>query len=98
VRKGVQVIEVLAGRDRHLELTPEVGETRDIEVVDRIFQPRDARVLQRAAPAARARRRPALVDVDHEPHVRADGLAHGLHAPHLQLRRRLRAEPQLHGA
>ena len=38
------------------------------------------------------------IDVDHDPHVRADGLAHGLHAPHLHLRRRLPAEPQLHRA
>ena len=39
------MIEMLAGGDRHLEPAPEVGEPRDVGMVNGILQPRDAGVL-----------------------------------------------------
>ena len=47
---------MLAGRDRDLELATQVGETGQVEMMDRVFQPRDARILQRASAAAGLRR------------------------------------------
>ncbi len=64
-------------------------------MVDGILQPRDAGLLQRKAAAPRARERPGLVDVGHDPHVGPDGLAHRPHALRLALGRRLAAHPEL---
>ena len=95
----VQVIEVLAGRDRHLELTPEVGETRP-----RPGGGPDLPATRCPRPAARGPRggRASATSSDCMSTMTrtssAHGLAHGLHAPHLQLRGRLPPEPQLHGA
>ncbi len=52
--EGVQVIEVLAGRDGDLELAPELGQPGHVEMMDGIFQPRDARLLERPARLAGA--------------------------------------------
>ena len=93
----VEVIQVLARRDRHLEPAPKRGEPGHVRVMHGIFEPRDARVLQEAPGAPGARQRPALDRVHHDADARPDRVAHGLDASRLRLGRRLLAEPELHG-
>src|SRR4029077_17556241 len=64
--KRVEMIEVLAGGDRHFEPAAKIGEPGHVRVVNRILQPRDAGVLQNATRPARPGQRPALDGVDHD--------------------------------
>ena len=89
---------MLAGGDRHLEPSAEIGEPGDVRVMDGVLEPGDAGVLQDATGPACLGHRPAFDGVDHDAHIRPDGVAHGLDAPRLHLGRRFLAEPQLHRA
>src|SRR5262249_23651053 len=90
--EGVEVIQVLAGRDRDFEPATKLGEPDDVLMVDGIFEPRDSRVLEHATRAARLGQGPAFGRVHHDPDVRPDGLAHGPDAAGLELRLRLSPE------
>src|SRR5262249_50719344 len=95
--EGVEMVEVLAGGDGNLEAAAKLGEPGDVEVMDGIFQPRDAGVLEHATSLARTGQGPALRRIHHDPDVGSDRLAHGVDAPGFELRPRLLAETELDG-
>ena len=92
----VQVVEVLAGRDRHLVARAVASAT---PATSRWWIGSSSHAMPAscsARPPLRARvERPRLVDVHHDPDVRPDGLAHGPHALRFELGRRLAAHPEL---
>src|SRR4030095_16044266 len=63
--------------------------------MDRVLEPGDARVLQDAAGAPGARKRPALDRVHHDADRRAERGAHGPDPPGFRLGRRFFSEPKL---
>jgi hypothetical protein len=76
VSKSPRAIEVLAELYGSLELARELRVAREVVVRNRLFEPIESLIVTGVPPAQRVAESEALVEVDHQLDVLANGAAH----------------------